>query len=320
MKGIKYIDYYIPPEQLSIERFVECIDDDAVPGGFSGKEEYQEFINEILRLKNIRVEKKLSEIEMLDLLLADLFAKENLLPPSEIDIILVAESESSFPRTKNLGQYLQHRHKMDNAYVMNLSGNYCANIDFAVSTAHRLLTGDRTIRNILVVSVCKIKDLSKRIVGSYALLSDAAGIMLLSQEDAMVTEVNNNMISNGLLYDSSLNEDNSLLHCKYYIKCLVDLLNKNGLTNRDIGCIIIQNANMLMISQCIASIGLDTGKIFHNNLGRYGHMDCLDYLVNLKDAIEGNHHKNGRILTFGTGIAGNYIASVLEVSGMRYEV
>lgn len=311
MEGIRYIDYYIPSDELSIEDFVDEINNDDVPKSFSGKEEYREFISDILTLKSIRVENTLSETEMLDLLLIDFFKKKKIIDPSEIDIILVAESESSVSKPKNLGQYLQHRHKIDQAYVMNLAGNYCANIDFAVGTAHRLLKADIHIKNILVVSICKIRKTAERIVGSYAILSDAAGIMLLSREGAMVNEMKNHIISNGLLHDVQLNEDNSLLHCKYYIKCLQGLLN-NQITDRDIGGIIVQNANTLMISQCIASVGLDPAKIYTKNLGRYGHMDCLDYLVNLKDALDSDCHTNGYLLTFGTGLAGNYIGTILQ--------
>ncbi len=117
------------------------------------------------------------------------------------------------------------------------------------------------------------------------------------------------VISSARLHDVDINEDNSIVHCISYVKCISDLIKKTSINDNNIERILIQNANPLMITQCIASAGLDKNKIFTENTGKYGHMDYVDFTINLKDILdEGITDKDRYILTFGTGHTGSYVS------------
>ncbi len=77
--------------------------------------------------------------------------------------------------------------------------------------------------------------------------------------------------------------------------------------------IIIPNSNTLLVSQCLAAAGLKGDKLFMDNQGKYGHMDTVDFVINLKDLIEsGTYKREGCIFSFGTGSTGTYISTLLS--------
>ena len=61
MPGITYIDYYIPQEELSVSDFLDVIDVKSVPASFKDKREYKMFLENVLRLKSLRIETKKDE-------------------------------------------------------------------------------------------------------------------------------------------------------------------------------------------------------------------------------------------------------------------
>lgn len=316
MIGITYIDYYIPEEELAVTHFLEHIDVKSMPPGFKNKQEYAMFIEGILKLKSIRVEPKLDAAGMMGQLVERMFNTQNI-KPEEIDIIMFVQEPEVIAR-KNVAKYLQYEYKMNKAYTINVSGNHCANNEVALDLASSLLQQRKDLNNILVVSVSKMETLDKRVFGTFALVGDAAGLMLINNQNVgkyNLGLVDNEIISDGSFHDVNVNEDSSLIHCKSYSKCITDLVKKNSLSSEDIEKIIIPNANTLLVSQCLAAAGLDTKKIFSNNLGKYGHMDCVDFLINLRDMLdEGIVNKNRYIFSFGTGSAGSYISSLLSIN------
>jgi 3-oxoacyl-[acyl-carrier-protein] synthase III len=311
MSGITYIDYYIPKEELSIANFLENIDMASIPKNFNGKQEYGEFAASVLNLKSIRIESRLDEAEMIGGLIERLFDTREV-KPEDIDVMILAQEKSPHQKV-NLPQFLQHKYKMSKAYIVTASGNYCANVEVALNIADLLVKGSDRLKNILIVSFLKVENMEKRVFATYGIVGDAAGIMLLNSDRGKIKLIDNEIISRGMLYNVDLNKDNSLIHSKYYAKCIVDLMKKNSLNNNNIKRVIIQNANPLMISQILDSRGLGSGKIFTANIGKYGHMDCLDFLINLKDLTDNEtFNKDDFILAFGTGYAGTYISSLFS--------
>lgn len=312
--GVHYIDYYIPGEELSMKDLIDGIDIKAIPTAFAGdKEEFASFIAEDLQLKSIRVENKLDGAEMIKRLIEKMF-NSGVIRPEDIDLLILAQ-EPRKNQKNNLTQYLHYCCRMHNAEILNVSGNHCANIEAALDLATSVALRRGEINNILIMSYLKVDKLEDRIVGTYAIEGDAAGIMLVNNRGTKAHLSDITAISNSRLHDADRNSDNSLIHTKYYVKCLTEIIQKNALDDDKLQKIIIQNANTMLVSHCIDLVGLNEDKIFSLNFGRYGHFDCLDFLVNLKDIIESpDLEAGGRILSFGTGWAGTYIASLLSIN------
>ncbi len=280
---IAHISYYVPENKLPVNDLIDSVSDKYIPAIFAGKEEYADFIKSELKVDSIRVENKLNDKEMLANTVEQLFI-DGAADPTDIDLIILAQEEDQ-RQTLNLGQYIQYEFDLENAYVINLSGNHCANIDHALTLASQIADNNEAINNVLILGNVKINNMAERLVGTYGVLSDGSGTILLRKDGKGPALKRSKIISAGRFYDINLNRDDSLILLKYYMKCLKQLLERSGVVPGDISHIITQNANPLLINQCLEMVGLDTNKIFTANQTRYSHLDCLDVLVNLKDLV-----------------------------------
>lgn len=309
--GIQYIDYYIPNNELLISDFINKISIEDIPKSFSDKEEYKLFVDEILRLKSIRIEPKMKQTDMFSILInkaleSDEFQKE------EIDLIVICQEEDKISDT-NQGQFIQHKYGFDKAHVLNISGNYCTNLEVTLNLLTKL-SEDSGYKKILVLSAKKTYELKNRIYGSFALVGDSAGLIIVSN-DINIQIIDTEILSCSQFHSENFlvsEKDNSLIFGKYFNKCIQNLLKRNSLVDKDIDKIIIQNGNPLLITHCIEQQLLNTEKIFNENFGKYGHFDQIDYLINLKDCKKECPNISGYVLTLGSGYAGAFVASLLS--------
>lgn len=302
--GIRYMDYHIPERQMIMTDFVEAIDNRFLPTAFADKHQYLAFIDAILELKSIRVEESRTSVELLSMLLMRM-VEEKVIKPSEIDLIVLIDEQCKEGK-KNIGQLLQFQFGMKNAYVMNISGNHCANMEIAISTV-TMLESPR-MNNILLLNATLANSHHERIIGNYGILGDAAGLMLLSKNETSLRIHGSSVANNGRLHVADVAVDNSLLHAKYLLKCVRNVFEENQLQIEDVAQIVVQNANPLLNTHVLTSSGLGIDRMYRNNFGKYGHLDCLDFLVNLKDLTsDPTTVKTGdRVLSLGMGWAGSY--------------
>jgi 3-oxoacyl-[acyl-carrier-protein] synthase III len=182
-----------------------------------------------------------------------------------------------------------------------------------ISTISQIQNSD--INNVLILNSTKVDSVKDRIIGSYGILGDAAGVILLSRDESRLKIINSCVENNGQLYQADPEKDNNLLHSKYLMKCVKKVMDKSDYTLEDVSKLIIQNANPLLYSYILANAGLNTDKIYNSNFGKYGHLDCLDFLVNLHDATKEQRHKRGDlILSVGMGWAGAYVSILFSVN------
>jgi 3-oxoacyl-[acyl-carrier-protein] synthase III len=312
MMGVSYIDYYVPGEELPIQDFLDSLKEEDIPGSFKNKQEYAWFIENILKLKSVRQETTLDEAGMADGIIKKMFETQDI-KPEDIDLIVFAQ-DLEYVQGENIAKRLQETHHMDRAFTINLTGNHCANIDVALRMVNSI-TRDDHLQNILIVGIKKSHTIQDRVFGTYGVLGDAAGIMLMNRKQGKyrVLLEGSVILSDGSFHNVDLNQDTSVIHCKNYVKCISELMGQKAVEPGMIEKVIIQNANSLLVTQCLASKGITPDKIFSQNQGRYGHLDCLDLLINLKDILDMETvGKKGYIMSFGTGYAGTYIASLLS--------
>jgi 3-oxoacyl-[acyl-carrier-protein] synthase III len=244
-------------------------------------------------------------------LLAKMFDQRQI-QPAEIDLVILAQ-EPALSRMRNLAQFIQYSYKMSGAYVMHTSGNLCTNIEVALDTACTLIESRQDLNNILIIGAIKVEKPENRIIGTYGIYGDGAGIMLVSRRDSKIKLLDSEIFCDGSFYKIDLNADYTTIHSRNYLVSINGLIGRNSLEDEMIDKIIVQNANPLLVSQCITLAGLDNDKIFSGNFGKYGHLDCLDFLVNLKDAARDNPEPGEKlILSVGIGWAGTYVSSLLS--------
>ncbi|MEM0998149.1 MAG: 3-oxoacyl-[acyl-carrier-protein] synthase III C-terminal domain-containing protein [Bacteroidota bacterium] len=309
---VQSIHYRIPETQLGIPELLAQVDPSDLPRAYPEAVAYTEFLRETFDLDAIRVEDGLPEevfvTEMLEAML-----DEGTVDPSEIDVILLAQEDDKRQKL-NLAQYVQYELDLPGAQLMTISGNHCANLDFGLQTAAQLLRGDERIRQVLLLGSVRVTDPKVRLVGTYGVIGDGAAAMVVSREPGPLELLGTCAINNGYFHDVDLNKDESLLHLKYYTQAMQGALETARMAPEDIHQVIIQNANPMLVTPCVGSLGIEESRIFLENFSRYGHLDCLDFPVNLKDYVQSETAAQGdNILAFGTGWAGSYIGTVLNI-------
>lgn len=309
---IAHISYYVPENSLPVNELINMVGNQDIPQIFPGKSAYVDFIKNELNVAAVKVEDKLGDKEMLAYTVEQIFTA-GAAEPEEIDLIILAQEEDQ-RQVLNLGQFIQYDFELKNAYVLNVAGNHCANIDHALTLAAQIACNNERINSILILGNVKIEKPVNRLVGTYGVLSDGSGAMLLKKNAKGLALKSSRAVSAGRFHAVNLNRDDSLILCKYYVKTLQELLQRSDVSPEAVTHIITQNANPLLINQCLEMAGLHIEKIFTSNQTRYAHLDCLDFLVNLKDlSAEIDITKNDTlILSFGTGWAGSFIASLLS--------
>lgn len=310
--GISYIDYYVPPTRISICDLSAAIaDKDLAKHGFDSKNSFIDHCRDNLEMESFCYEADLSPEKMISNLI-QIFFDSTQLKPEDIDIIIVAQESYNY-NFSNLGQYIQYQFKMRNAYVFNISGTGCINLETTLRITKCLLQSEKDISKILILCPQKIEGIATRVIGRFAVLGDGAAIALIDNAGKTATITDTYITANGLFYDMSMDR-NFLVHYKQACDSIAYLLSRNHLTFGEIEKIIIPNANYGVFATYFEKFNVPQGKIYRELIGRYGHLPNIDFLINLKSIQEsGLVNANDFVFSYGFGWAGNYQSTLLKM-------
>lgn len=310
---IKYLDYYIPEYRLSLEViFQDATEKGNLHSAFKTADEGIQFFQQTINLQTVSYAGRMKVIDMLDVLL-NRFLECKIVNNTEVQlIILIADDLARSERPPNLAQYIQHTYGFSGADLLVLSGNHCANIEHAVVLGEKLLKSG-TVNNILILNANKYDRNDERIVGTYAVHGDGAGIVFLNndQKDGIVVK-GSYSYTNGILHKADMEQNSSLVLCKNYLACLSGFVKKYSLSNKHAVTILVPNANCALIGQCLNSLGFKTEQLFVENIDKYGHLDAVDFIINLKSFVSKKHADGASFFSFGTGWAGSNICLYLQ--------
>ena len=305
---VNYIDYYIPPKKLSITKFVENIDFEVLSDIFNDKLEYLSFLTKKLKLSSIPIETTTDQ-HMLEVLCGHFVSKHNV-NMSEIDIVILAQENSNY-NTKNLARIIKINYGFYNAITFCISGNNCANFHLTTELSRNILCSNNQMRHILVIGVVKIDDINCRPIGKYGVIGDAAGLMLLSKGQGNICLIDSEFVSSeDYLKQESANA--VIIHFKNITNIISKILKRNNKSPADFEKVSMQNANTDIVTECLLNTGFTSNQIFTDNQGKYGHLDSLDYVVNLCD-LSYSINKVSNILCIDTGKGGSYIISYYQI-------
>ncbi|MTI25709.1 hypothetical protein, partial [Fulvivirga kasyanovii] len=284
-----------------------------IPAMFDSREDYLMFTQAVLGLEYLKIETENNHEELLDKLIKKMLGSCEI-KPEDIDLIILTE-EKRLDTKKNLGKYIQHRYSMANAFVLNISGNHCANMAYAWTMVNKCFSHTDHIKNILILNASITDAICDRVIGTYGVLSDGAGLMLLKKERGICSLLDTVALSKGALNKVDMNQDNSITHLKYTNRSIMELLTRNAVQINQVKKIITQNANPMLLTNALAAESFDLDRIFIDNIGRLGHIDSVDFIVNLKDVIDsGTLNKNDLLVAFNMGWAGSYVSSLISLN------
>jgi len=311
---IKHIDYFVPKERVSVETIFSEVNKENLPVFFETQEDGISFFENILKLKEVSDAQSMTEFDLLDTLFQKNF-NEKAINPLEVDlIILIDDALKRGGRIPNLGQFMQYNYGFKNAEILVLSGNHCANIEYAISYGE-LLLNSKEINSILIIGINKMANYAERLIGNYAILGDGIGMVLLSSDVKNTGIKVNGSFSktNGSFYKADMETVPPIILYKNYMMCIAGLLKKDKLKPSVFSEVIIQNANSSGIIECLKGLGFNSNQVNLDNNTKYGHLDCIDFVVNLKTILTQKVTPSSKILSFGNGYAGSNICLNLEV-------
>lgn len=306
---IKKIDYYIPSNRIFFKEYLEHLEEDLDVPPFKSNEEFLSYSEDILEIESVVFENKISIEEATQ----DLVQKNVVnsgIDPESIDYVIVA---SDNPKHQSvLGHFIQETFMMKNAKVITVSGNYCANIDISLDISRIILNSTDRPTNILVFSGSFFGNkLEERIVGSYGILGDSIGLMLLSnqRQDGIAEILDQSVIVKGELRTLDFSKDSTVLHFQTYYECLEKILKKNQV---EIDGIVLHNANQMLIEQVLISQEISPNKIDKTNINKYGHLGTTDLLLNLDTFISNTAKPNNIVLSLNLGAVGTYVSTLFK--------
>ena len=309
--GIRHLEYYIPSTRLPIDDLVAQVSEEVIPPNHDSKEDYREFVSSIFELDSVCVEEEHNDFEMISQLLEGLFAQE-IVSPSEIGLI-VTTTEFRPDTRRNLGQYLQNRFKMKSSRTLNLSGNHCANLELACRYAGVIADTMTGVENILVLHAINTEKPNDRIIGNFGILGDGAGMLLHSRHNVKYELLDVAFYNNGMLHAADMNQDYSIFHLKYISQTVRLLLKNNDLSPAAISKIIIPCVNPLLFTNVLVGLGFQAADIYTEKISSHGHLDSIDFVINLKEIEQSQQLNPGDLLiTISMGWAGSYVASLLK--------
>lgn len=311
---IAYTNYFIPPDRICVSDVIEAVSPQKLPPAFATCQHGIEFFEAFLGLREVACAKNLSAAGMLERLLSTFFEERIVFPLDIKWIVVVGAQNIGTGEIPNIGHYLQHTYNIRNANVIQLSGNHCSNFEYAVAYSEGILKAFPD-SNLLLVAANYMHSLEERLVGAYAVKGDGAAVAYLNNVNGNGVDILGTFAyTNGSMYEASVNDSDLVTLYKDYTVCLRGLIQRFNITPADISYVIIQNANHLLTVQTLQMLGFSEDQIYLDNIGAHGHLDCIDFVVNLQSVCRLPLPPNAKLISFGTGYAGSNIAMYLQVN------
>jgi 3-oxoacyl-[acyl-carrier-protein] synthase III len=254
--------------------------------------------------------------------------------PEEIDMIVVATvtPDMLFPATACL---IQDRLGLTKAWGFDLSGA-CSGFAYALTVGAQFV-GSGTHKKVLVIGsdvMTSILDFNDR--ATCVLFGDGAGAVLLepaaSEAEGIIDFLhdvdgsggrNLYMPAGGSLHPPSHETVDKRMHYvhqegqqvfKYAVKRMSELacqvLERNGLTSRDLALVVPHQANLRIIRAMQERLGVDDSKVLVN-IDHYGNTTAATIPLGLVDAVEQKRLRKGDLVLLIAVGAGYTTGAVL---------
>jgi len=255
----------------------------------------------------------------------------------QVDMIICAtiSKDMVFPNT---ACFIQNLIGAKNASCFDLEAA-CSGFLFGLETARNYIASG-TVNTVLVIGAEKLSSITDwQDRGTCVLFGDGAGAVVLQHKDSGRGIIDTVMKSDGSLADllcipgggsrqpTSVQTIDQRLHymkmsgnqvfkhaVRYMSDAGTELLGRNGLTIKDIACVIPHQANMRIVQAIAEKLGTTLEEKFYINLDKVGNVSGASVPLALDEAIKCGRVKKGDLLmfvVFGGGFT--WGATILEL-------
>lgn len=319
---IGYSNYYIPPQILSTDDYVEKLDDGFMKVVEMNRKDLASILKNSIGIKHIYVDDRKNEAKIFSGILERYFDSQGVSPES-VDFIIytrgnsVAEGDPwslTDDRCINVPYFLQNRFKMKNAQIFNVE-QVCSGTSVALRIAHSFIQ-DGSAKKILILSANFFRDMGNRLMGGLGLVSDGAAMLEVSAAE------------NGLAYvDYDGVTDGSITMVKDFrrgtipadiVKVGSELMDKvtrrNDIGLRDVAVLIPQNISSSGWNFYCQQMDYPRERVFLETYSDGGHMADVDIIRNLTEVKRKNLlSTNDYAMIYGIGTGTSWSALLLQM-------
>lgn len=197
---------------------------------------------------------------------------------------------------KSIACQLQHELGLNNAFVSSLSQSGGNASLLAIKVASELLMAEPETGLVLLVGSEKLVSPYQRLFGGITAIGDSASGMLVKRESASlrVLAIHARDVPEWWRFDNRLevesrdiNEDLASLSAALIAETMDELC----LVWNDVAMVLPSNLSLAFAKRLIDKAQIPDGKLWINNIGRFGHLLTSDLVVNLATVMEEGHLK-----------------------------
>lgn len=298
---IQYSDYFVPDGSVSVEDLFKELTAEELAPFFKDKEEAIQFFKKEVGYKDIFLtNEKETELTMVCSLIDKVFLNR-ICRPNDIDALLLLQENPTY----SLGKEIQYQYGLRGPLILNLSGNECANFEYALYVADIILATDPDINNILIAGSVKHPTYSHRVTNKFSLNGDASGIMLVSRAEKK-WKYNSSLITNFSVNPSKpLDITKSVIHFEQLLQRLPPDILEQPYT------LILQNANVSVLEYILEKCRFNIKNVFQTPR-QYNHLYTLDLLVNATDFMNSGDEETEKLFLVGSSSTGILSFTTLE--------
>ncbi|MCL2151401.1 MAG: hypothetical protein FWH57_00325 [Oscillospiraceae bacterium] len=299
---IKYIDYYLPGNYITVEDVFSSLDDEV----FKSKNiETEKFISKFkteTRLDKISVFQKEDDLAIIIANMVDKLLDETKIDPHEIGYIVCGNDVLMRYNNTSIIHYIQNVYNFDKSTVIPLIQPCTASL-FAMGLSRNLL--DQEKKYMLIINACKLESPEDRFI-DFTMRGDGIGLLLVGCDagSLRITGWNSCNLGNpsyNKIVKKPQSQDYRGDMISRGISFIEETLAKFKLERKNIGKVITSNVRYDVYHDVYSHYLKMSPKIFFlENIPNGGHIVDVDIIRNLKDYIESNEKptKNQNIILY----------------------
>ena len=227
-------------------------------------------------------------------------------------------SDDAFQRSKDVkhlmdfpASRLQSELGMQGAFVVGLNQQACTGMLGSIRIAKNMLVAEPELNNVLCVTSDRFPT-GALYEQAYNLISDGAGVCLVSREKTGFRILASHHVTNGALVHASDDETVGSFFTNVH-QTIGDTLAKAGLTIQDMRWVVPQNTNQKAWRILAQLLQVSQEQAYFHCMADYGHVISADNVINLAHLeASGSLNPGDRVLTFMAGFGSNWQCLILE--------
>lgn len=298
MANICHLDYHLFEFQ-KVEEVIKANKNFVLPENYSSVDEFCEDFKEQSHLDNISIGKPDDAFPIVDKMVEKFFS-ESKVKPEDVQYIVYVDQYFSTDEKASIPHGIAKKYNMEDAVVFNLHQG-CGSSLTAMTLANKLLTEDD--KYMIVLSACFVPNVELRYIVT-TVVGDAVSMVVLNKSKGDIQLLADRTRSEGTMslnYYNNINKElDAIAVIRVGIKTIKTMLKENNITIDDIDKMVPQSIHYNAYLNIYSNfLGIESEKIFLDNISKGGHLGDVDVIRNIKDYSDAE--KNKTVLLYGLG-------------------